>query len=164
MRRESEFTPEPIAYFLTWTTYGSWLPGDGRGSTDKRSGMREPNVRLKTLAAGRLEQRPVTLTIGERILVADTIRAHCRRRGWELLAVSCRSQHVHVIVTAADCSPTVVSQQLKAWTTRAIAGTTRPAGKIWTRNCSRRRIYSETDRNALITYVKECQDITRSPV
>jgi hypothetical protein len=22
---------EPLAYFLTWTTYGSWLPGDERG-------------------------------------------------------------------------------------------------------------------------------------
>jgi len=23
--------PEPLAYFLTWTTYGTWLPGDERG-------------------------------------------------------------------------------------------------------------------------------------
>jgi hypothetical protein len=22
---------EPLAYFLTWTAYGSWLPGDERG-------------------------------------------------------------------------------------------------------------------------------------
>jgi hypothetical protein len=22
---------DPIAYFLTWTTYGTWLPGDERG-------------------------------------------------------------------------------------------------------------------------------------
>ena len=21
----------PLAYFLTWTTYGTWLPGDERG-------------------------------------------------------------------------------------------------------------------------------------
>ena len=25
-------TDEPIAYFITWTTYGTWLPGDERGS------------------------------------------------------------------------------------------------------------------------------------
>ena len=24
-------TGEPLAYFLTWTTYGTWLPGDERG-------------------------------------------------------------------------------------------------------------------------------------
>jgi hypothetical protein len=23
--------PEALAYFLTWTTYGTWLPGDERG-------------------------------------------------------------------------------------------------------------------------------------
>ncbi len=23
--------PEPLAYFLTWSTYGTWLPGDERG-------------------------------------------------------------------------------------------------------------------------------------
>ena len=23
--------PEPLAYFLTWPTYGTWLPGDERG-------------------------------------------------------------------------------------------------------------------------------------
>ena len=22
---------DPLAFFLTWTAYGSWLPGDGRG-------------------------------------------------------------------------------------------------------------------------------------
>ena len=23
--------PEPLAFFLTWPTYGTWLPGDERG-------------------------------------------------------------------------------------------------------------------------------------
>ena len=23
--------PDPLAYFLTWSTYGTWLPGDERG-------------------------------------------------------------------------------------------------------------------------------------
>ena len=27
---------ETLAYFLTWTTYGSWLPGDERNWVDKR--------------------------------------------------------------------------------------------------------------------------------
>ena len=41
---------EPLAFFLTWTTYGSWLPGDERGWVEKpghpdpptRSGSRQP--------------------------------------------------------------------------------------------------------------------------
>ena len=35
---------DPLAFFLTWTTYGTWLPGDERGwsrsqdSVGKRAG------------------------------------------------------------------------------------------------------------------------------
>ena len=29
---------EPIAYFITWTTYGTWLPGDERGWSRKGDG------------------------------------------------------------------------------------------------------------------------------
>ena len=30
---------EPLAYFLTWTTYGTWLPGDGRGWVEKNGAI-----------------------------------------------------------------------------------------------------------------------------
>jgi hypothetical protein len=26
---------KPLAYFISWTTYGSWLPGDERGWVEK---------------------------------------------------------------------------------------------------------------------------------
>jgi hypothetical protein len=33
MRPDPSVVPkaDPLAYFLTWTTYGTWLPGDERG-------------------------------------------------------------------------------------------------------------------------------------
>jgi hypothetical protein len=33
MTRTTGWIPmnEPLAYYLTWTTYGTWLPGDERG-------------------------------------------------------------------------------------------------------------------------------------
>ena len=30
-RAGASIFPEPLAYLLTWTTYGTWLPGDERG-------------------------------------------------------------------------------------------------------------------------------------
>jgi hypothetical protein len=30
----------PIAYHLTWTTYGTWLPGDSRGWVQSGSSQR----------------------------------------------------------------------------------------------------------------------------
>ena len=35
---------EPLAYLLTWTTYGTWLPGDDRGWTEKPGQFREPDL------------------------------------------------------------------------------------------------------------------------
>jgi hypothetical protein len=29
--RENEAAADPLAYFLAWSTYGTWLPGDERG-------------------------------------------------------------------------------------------------------------------------------------
>ena len=34
--------PEPLAYFLTWPTYGTWLPGDERGWVEYRHGWQLP--------------------------------------------------------------------------------------------------------------------------
>ena len=35
--------PEPLAYFLTWATYGTWLPGDERGWIEYRHGWKLPD-------------------------------------------------------------------------------------------------------------------------
>jgi hypothetical protein len=45
MAREPGSVPrdEPLAYFLTWTTYGSWLPGDQRGWVAKPGQFRAPD-------------------------------------------------------------------------------------------------------------------------
>jgi hypothetical protein len=33
---------EPLGYFITWTCYGTWLPGDDRGWTSWHQGERIP--------------------------------------------------------------------------------------------------------------------------
>jgi hypothetical protein len=36
---------DPLALLLTWTTYGSWLPGDVRGWVEKPGRFREPDAK-----------------------------------------------------------------------------------------------------------------------
>src|SRR6516225_8178105 len=62
----------------------------------------------------------VILTPDQRDLVEQTIRDHCRIRKWQLHAVHCRSNHVHVVVTA-DRDPNVVMEQFKAWCSRKLS-------------------------------------------
>ena len=35
--------PDPLAYFITWATYGTWLPGDERGWVEYRHGWQLPD-------------------------------------------------------------------------------------------------------------------------
>src|SRR5580704_16263495 len=89
-----------IAYLLTWTTYGTWLPGDKRGSFADGKGLQAPNSIRELEAAARMTEDACILDPQQRTLVEQTIADHCRIRGWQLHAVNCRSNHVHVVVTA----------------------------------------------------------------
>src|SRR4051812_6675116 len=35
--------PDPLAYFITWVTYGTWLPGDECGWVEYRRGWQLPD-------------------------------------------------------------------------------------------------------------------------
>src|SRR5580704_15849931 len=105
---------DPLAYFITWTTYGSWLSGDERGWVDKPGHFMEPNPRIETVARGLMTETELTLDREQRDLVEKTVADHCRLRKWHLHRVSCRTQHVHVVVTSPDRDPNDVMEQFKA--------------------------------------------------
>jgi hypothetical protein len=86
---------EPLAYFLTWTTYGTWLPGDERGW--HRKGAPEilpPNALFVETAQSQLKEPSFTLSATSRTLVEETIRRHCEIRGWPLHALNEESRHL----------------------------------------------------------------------
>ena len=65
----------------------------------------------------------------QRRVVESTVTEHCRIRGWTLHAVSCRTTHVHVVVTA-NRKPAVCREQFKAWGTRKLKALD-PKRKTW---------------------------------
>lgn len=96
---------DPLAFFLTWTTYGSWLPGDDRGWVDGHGHFRAAEPLQAASARREMVEEPVSFDVDQRASVENAIETDCRRRGWHLHAVHCRSQHVHVVVAAADHGP-----------------------------------------------------------
>ena len=111
----------PLTVFSTWTTYGTWLPGDERGWFQRAHGLQSADA-LRTLAAAlRMTDAAMTLDGIQRSIVEETIAAHCHFRGWMLHAVNCRSNHVHVVVTAADRTLEVPREQFKAWCSRKLS-------------------------------------------
>src|SRR5262249_54587836 len=62
----------------------------------------------------------LTLDPEQRRLVEKTITEHCAIRKWALHSVNCRSNHVHVAVTAPGRKIEVPREQFKAWCTRRL--------------------------------------------
>jgi REP element-mobilizing transposase RayT len=109
-----------IAIFSTWTTYGTWLPGDPRGWYERTRGLQVPDARRHFEAMLLMTESAFTLDPEQRRLVETTIADHCAIRQWFLHAVNCRSNHVHVVVTAPDRRIEVPREQFKAWCTRRL--------------------------------------------
>jgi REP element-mobilizing transposase RayT len=154
-------TGEPLAYFLTWTTYGTWLPGDERGWNRKGQGdIQRANPLFIDMARSEMKEPEFRLAPEDRRIAEATIRDHCRVRNWHLHAVNARSNHVHVVVTAAGYKPETVRDQFKAWCTRKLKETGESATRtqFWTEGGSRRWINDEDDLEAAIVYVLDVQD------
>jgi REP element-mobilizing transposase RayT len=113
--------PTILAYFITWTTYGTWLPGDFRGWVKKNfNGVQPPNVKLEQESRARMAEDVIELTNAQRAIVERTVHDHCKIRKWYLHAVNARTNHVHVVVTA-DRDPDQVMNQFKAWCSRKLS-------------------------------------------
>jgi REP element-mobilizing transposase RayT len=150
---------EPLAYLITWTTYGTWLPGDDRGWVARRTpGIQAPDPARRTAARRNLDGRPIALDPEQRALVETTIRAHCAVRQWSLHAVNARSNHVHVVVTAPATDPTKAMDQFKAWCSRRLNEQMEKAPeRWWTRHGSTKWINDDEYLHNAIRYVLERQ-------
>ncbi|HEY1786180.1 MAG TPA: hypothetical protein VGG30_11545, partial [Pirellulales bacterium] len=100
--RDGITMPEPLGYLLTWSTYGTWLPGDERGWVKRGEGVQLPDQPLELGSKARMTEGDYQLDQAGRQVVEQTIAAHCRVRCWILHAINCRSNHIHVVVTASQ--------------------------------------------------------------
>jgi REP element-mobilizing transposase RayT len=158
-------------WLLTWTTYGTWLPGDARGFvSDVRDGP-GPEVRhnvpgtpydaddeqVRTRAQGCMVGKPVWLTAEQARIVADQFQATARFRGWHLVAVAVMANHVHLVVgVAGDPDPAKLIHDFKSYATRALkaAGHVPAGGRWWTESGSRRKLPDERAVQAASEYVR----------
>ncbi len=110
-----------LAYHIVWTTYGTWLPGDDRGWIEEGTrGVQPPDTEKEAGARERLAQPSVELSPAQRTIVEQTIKEHCRIRGWQLHALNVRSNHIHVVL-AAERDAEEVMRQFKAWCSRRLS-------------------------------------------
>ncbi len=155
---------EPLAYFITWTTYGTWLPGDERGWAKKKVwGVQSPDAQREEVASQLMTEERVILSTAQRAVVDRVILDHCQLRGWALHARNIRTNHVHVVVTAA-VEPKTIREQLKAWGSRRLSEATGLKGtgkhgkrRWWTEGGNIEFIWDEEHLEMATRYVLEGQ-------
>lgn len=155
---------QPLAYFITITAYGTWLPGDERGSVDDGhnvygQALAPANEARKRANAERLKHRPVTFDATAREIVHRTIEEVCVHRGWRVLAANVRTNHLHVVISA-DATVDKVHNDIKAYATRRLreAGWARADQKVWTHDGSKHRLFTQKAIAAAIHYTLHEQD------
>jgi REP element-mobilizing transposase RayT len=159
---------DPRAFFLTWSTYGTWLPGDERGWVEYRHGFQLPDPVLELECAARMTEDALLLAPNQRQRVDQQLAETCEHKRWKLHAANCRTNHVHVVLSS-PAAPKTIREQLKAWCTRRLNEQQADSGMPererrthwWSDRGSIRWIFREEDLAAAIFYVLEQQDNPR---
>ena len=150
----------PIAYFITFRTYGTWLHGDPRGSTSrhrnryKSKHLPDTPEWLET-NRGRMKREPLTLNKAQRECVEAAIKETCEKRGWDLYAKNARTNHVHSVANIGIAKPSVALNAFKANATRAMrdAGLYVGPETPWADKGSERWLWTRGEVNRAIDYV-----------
>jgi len=152
----------PMAWFITWTTYGTWLHGDARGSFLDRTYLR-PDRELERANRSALTGEIVCLSDRQRAIVDTTLVAECAAQGWLIHALNVRTNHVHLVVSAARAG-TFVRTRLKALASKAVsdeAGLPMAGGdgrqRWWTEKGNVVPIEDEKSLEGTTVYVRELQ-------
>ena len=94
--------PEPLAYFLTWSTYGTWLPGDERGWILYAHGWQFPDAARMLEAEARMTEDACRLDREQRTLWSGKLPKRAR-----FAAGNCTPS------TAGRITPTSLSLRIK---------------------------------------------------
>ena len=151
-------TDTPLAYFISFRTYGTWLHGDRRGSIDRFNNLYgapyiPANPGWQRYKQNLLRAKPFVMTPKERRIVDEAVRETCQFRKWSLLALNVRTNHVHIVVTA-DKKPELVLNAFKANATRKLREEQLWPFPFspWAKKGSKRRLWNEKSVERAINY------------
>ena len=153
-------TDLPLAFLITFRTYGTWLHGDERGSVDRehrryKTPYAPPNEKRSDHNRSLLKQEPLLLNAAQRAAVAKAIEETCSFRNWPLHAFNVRTNHVHVVVSIGAKKPELALNALKANATRQMRedGCWQSRRSPWVDRGSKRYLWNEKSVALAVDYV-----------
>jgi rfaE bifunctional protein kinase chain/domain len=159
-------------WLLTWTTYGTWFPGDERGFVSElrddqwakyiaNTPGTDCKKNIPALAAFSrriMKGASVRLTSDQAQVVVAQLRETAQVRGWKLLAAAVMANHVHLVVgVPGDPDPSSLLRDFKSYASRRLNQRwRRPAsGTWWTESGSKRKLPNDDAVVAGIGYVRQ---------
>ncbi len=143
---------EMTGYMVTWTTYGSWLPGDKRGYI--RQGKIMPGD-VKILKASKSLQKSATVTFNseQKAIIRRAILQEAERIGHMIEALAVCTNHIHLVSRPCEKSIESIVSRYKNVAMFALCQD-KPVRRIWTRGFDKRFCFNEKSLNQRIEYVK----------
>ena len=153
-------TDIPLAHLITFRTYGTWLHGDERGSTNrfrnkyKSTFLPHDRSWIETNQK-RLAEDPVLLNSAQRNSVERAIRETCVIRKWDLLAINVRTNHAHTVVSIGSKKPGIALNAFKANATREMRKSEYWTSEKspWADKGSKRNLWNERSVGLAVEYV-----------
>lgn len=159
-------------WFLTWTTYGTWLPGDPRGSVTSVKvgpGQRHRQNQLGTPFASAMpglrshatqlaHGPPIFLIVEQAEQVLMQFHETSAHRDWLLIATAIMRNHIHVEVgVPGDPDPEVMLRDYKSYASRQLnqSWPRPPSGTWWTESGSKRKLKDESAVLATAKYIRD---------
>jgi len=157
-------------WFLTWTTYGSWLPGDPRGFVSQlRDNQGLPYIHnlpgtpyeaeipqlQKTMRAAMLGP-PIRLILDQAKAITTQFQETATYRDWLLFASGVMANHVHIVVgVPGDPDPEKILHDFKSYASRSLNRSwSRPVnGTWWTESGSKRKLPNEQAIRDAVNYI-----------
>jgi REP element-mobilizing transposase RayT len=101
---------------------------------------------------------PYILTESRPSVVADSFRETCAVRGWSLLAMHVRTNHVHLVIQGR-ATPERIMRDLKSYASRRLSERLGEPNDIerWTRHGSTKYLWKAESVDAAVKYVVEEQ-------
>lgn len=159
---------DPFALLITWTCYGSWLPGDERGhvsnvllpeggfetkqnttNTPIATGDAFTRERARSLQKG----ETVWLTPAQALETAIALVDAARKRQWRILRASVMANHVHVVITDCPDDGPAVRRVLKGVSQAALSRLLGRVQRWWTAGGSDRYKHGSEAVTAATEYV-----------
>jgi REP element-mobilizing transposase RayT len=161
---------ESFALHITWTCYGTRLPGDARGYVSNtllpnRGFEPKQNIpgtpctaddaRTHANAARLQKWETARLSQAQALVVAKSLVAAAQKRGWAIARASVMADHVHVVVMGCPDNGEAVRRVLKGNTQASLSDDAGKSKRWWTAGGSDRYKHGGTAISAAIHYVAD---------